>query len=141
MPGHNISAALIVRNEAENIAACLESIRGLDEIVIVSRLRDRWAMGIIGGLIVCLLGICTTAIWGGWRLAADVGQIGGAMTTRLEQVERQVSQDQTEIQRMSRASSDGQTTVLVTLGEMREQLRAIDARLQRVEDAQGRTRR
>ena len=32
---HNISAALIVRNEAENLAACLESIRGLDEIVIV----------------------------------------------------------------------------------------------------------
>jgi hypothetical protein len=112
--------------------------QGIDELLIVNRRRDRWAMVLIGGILTTLLAISTTAIWGGVQIASEVGQLRGSMTTRLNAVETFVEADRSQISRMERASSDGQTTVLVTLGEMREQLRAMDARMARVEEAQNR---
>lgn len=114
---------------------------GLGEIVVMTRNRNQWMKATIVSLFICLFGIIISGIWGGFTLAADVGQISGGAMTRLEQVENRVSQDQVEIQRISRSTSDAQTTMLVTLGETREQLRSIDARLQRIEDAQTRNRR
>lgn len=114
---------------------------GLGEIVVITRSRNQWMKATIVSLFICLFGIIISGIWGGFTLAADIGQISGGAMTRLEQVENRVSQDNAEIQRISRSTSDAQTTMLVTLGETREQLRSIDARLQRIEDAQTRNRR
>lgn len=115
--------------------------QGLDEMLMVFRRRERWTTALIGGLLAALLAISTTAIWGGVEIAAELGQIRGTVTTRLEVVETTVASDRAQISRMESTVGDGQTTVLVTLGEMREQLRAIDARLQRVEDSQSDRRR
>lgn len=114
---------------------------GLDELMILSRRRDRWTLALVGALLVVLLGTGATAIWGGVELAAELGQLRGTTSTRLETVERRVEADRVELRRLGQSATDGQTTVLVTLGEMREQLRAIDARMQRVEAAQERQHR
>ena len=114
--------------------------QGLDEMILVFRRRERWTMILIGGLLTTLLAISATAIWGGVEIPAEMGQNRGTVTARLEADEATVGSDREQISRMERAAGDGQTTVLVTLGEMREQLRAIDARLQRVEDSQSRRR-
>jgi len=103
---------------------------GLDELMILSRRRDRWTLALVGALLVVLLGTGATAIWGGVEFAAELGQLRGTVTTRLEVVEATVAADRAQISRMDQAAADGQTTVLVTLGEMREQLRSIDARMQ-----------
>ena len=115
--------------------------QGIDELLIVNRRRDRWAIALIGGILATLLAISTTAIWGGVQIASEVGQLRGSMTTRLNTVESIVETDRAQISRMERTASDGQTTVLVTLGEMREQLRNMDARMARVEEAQNRNTR
>lgn len=107
---------------------------GIFEVLSAHRRREKIHFAIIGVLLSACVGLGVTGISVVSKVSHGAGRMESEISLRMQQQEVRVEQNTQEITRISRATEDSRSTILVQLGRMAEQLSAIDARMERMEN-------
>lgn len=107
---------------------------GIFEVLSAHRRREKVHFAIIGVLLSACVGLSVTGISVVSKVSHGAGRRESEVSLRLQQQEVRVEQNTQEISRISRSNEDSRSTILVQLGRIAEQLTALDARMERMEN-------